>query len=127
MLIIALNNLHKNTSDTKGMEIIKVEHHVKGRFKTFTIRNPGLKDGKKLLQGLFICLNNDSRFVNFCNNKIIIVSAIINGLEYSYHHNVLINNRTTFFMYWNSVKDVIKSNFGEGYGVSIIPMFKVKV
>lgn len=30
-------------------------------------------------------------------------------------------------MYWNSVKDTIKQNFGSGYGVSIIPMFRVKV
>lgn len=64
-------------------------------------------------------LNKDIRFTEFGYNKIIIISAIINGLEYSYHHNVLINKKTTFLMYWNSVKDSIKQDFGEGYGVII--------
>lgn len=69
----------------------------------------------------------DVRFTEFGNNKIIIISAVINGQEYSFHPNVLINNLTTFLTYWNSVKDSIKENFGEGYGVSIIHLFKVKV
>jgi len=45
----------------------------------------------------------------------------------SNNHNVLINRLTTFQDYWNAVKDGIKSNFGEGYGVTIIPLFKVRV
>jgi len=127
LLIILLNKVYNNTLNTKGMEIVKVEHHVKGRFKTFTIINPGLKEGKDLLQAIFITLTNDSRFIDFGYNKIIILSAVINGHEYSYHHNVLINNLTSFHTYWNSVKNSIKENFGEGYGVSVISLFKVKV
>jgi len=95
-LITLLNKIHNNTLDTKGMEIVKVEYHVKGRFKTFTITNPGLNEGRNLLEAIFITLNNDLRFVNFCNNKIIIISAVINGHDYSFHHNVLVNNKTTF-------------------------------
>jgi len=127
LLIILLNKVYNNTLNTKGMQIVKVENHVKGRFKTFTIINPGLKEGKELLQAIFITLTNDSRFIEFGYNKIIILSAVINGQEYSYHHNVLINNLTSFQTYWNSVKDSIKGNFGEGYGVSVISLLKVKV
>ena len=76
---------------------------------------------------LFKTLKKDPRFHNFGENKIIIVIALIDGAEYSYHHNVLINNSTLFKDYWNSVKNVIKPNFGEGYGSSSIPVFKVWV
>lgn len=127
LLIILLNKMYNNTLNTKGMKIVKVEHHTKGRFKTFTIINPGLKEGKELLQAIFITLTNDSRFIDFGYNKIIILSAVINGHEYSYHHNVLIDNLTSFQTYWNSVKNSIKEKFGEGYGVSVISLFKVKV
>ena len=90
--------------NTKGIQIIKIEDHIKFRFKTFLITNPRLKDSKALLQGIFTTLNKNSKFVNFCNNKVIIVTAIINGHDYSFHNNVLINNLTTFDMYWNKIK-----------------------
>lgn len=45
------------------MHIVKFEHHTRGRLKIFTISNPGLKEGKSLLQALFVTLNRDSRFV----------------------------------------------------------------
>lgn len=74
LLITLLNKLYSNTLDTKGMSIVKVEYHNKGRFKTFTITNPGLTEGKELLQALFVTLNKDARFVNFCENKFITIT-----------------------------------------------------
>jgi hypothetical protein len=39
---------------------------------------------------------NNEQFIDFCENKFIIVFAIIEDKEYSYIHNVLINNKTPF-------------------------------
>lgn len=35
-------------------------------------------------------MENGRKIVNFCNNKVIIVTAVINGHDFSFHHNVLI-------------------------------------
>nr|YP_009739386.1 DNA polymerase 2 [Tricholoma terreum]QIC20230.1 DNA polymerase 2 [Tricholoma terreum] len=73
---------------------------------------------------------NNERFINFGFNKVIITSSIINSAEYSFHHNVLITNNTTFDEYYNQVIDYIDSHYDSednSYGIEIIPAFKVKV
>lgn len=126
-LINFLIKFHAFFINRGGMRILAVTGNKKQTLKTFLVENPNLKDGRKALHALFNTLQKDPRFHNFCNNKIIIVIAIINGKEYSYHHNVLINNLTSFQEYWDAVKGVIKPNFGEGYGTTIVPVFKVMV
>lgn len=123
-LIILIRNMYKFFR-VSTMRILSVSQNKKGSFKIFYIENTNLEKGKKALFLLFKTLKKDPRFHNFGENKIIIVIALIDGAEYSYHHNVLINNSTLFKDYWNSVKNVIKPNFGEGYGSSSIPVFKV--
>ena len=125
-LIILIRNMYKFFR-VSTMRILSVSQNKKGSFKIFYIENTNLEKGKKALYILYSTLKTDPRFYNFCNNKIIIVIAVIDGVEYSYHHNVLINNSTLFKDYWNEVKDVIKPYFGEDYGSDNIPLFKVMV
>lgn len=70
---------------------------------------------------------NNQRFLNFGKHKVIIITAIINGEQFSFHHNILITNNTTFEEYYNLVKDIIVSNYDEGYPVDVIPLFRVMV
>jgi hypothetical protein len=42
---------------------------------------------------------------------VIITTALIEGNDFAYHHNVLIDNYTTFEEYYNQVKDYITQNF----------------
>jgi len=69
----------------------------------------------------------DEKLRSFGNKKVIIISAIINNEEFSFHHNVLISNLTTFSDYYESVKDSITTNYDNGYPVDVIPLFKVRV
>lgn len=59
--------------------------------------------------------------------KVIFVSALIDNVEFSFHHNVLITNETIFLEYYNQVKDILNQYYEEGYPVDIIPTFKVRV
>jgi hypothetical protein len=59
-------------------------------------------------------MNND-RFIKFGENKVIITSSVIHGSEYSFHHNVLITNKTTFEEYYNQVIDYIDSHYDSDY------------
>ena len=51
----------------------------------------------------------------FGNNKVVILQTIINDKVYSLHHNVKINNKTTFKEYWNIIKDQIQVNYDKDY------------
>ena len=59
--------------------------------------------------------------------KVIIIAGIVNGEEFSFHHNVLITNSTTFQQYYNLVKNAIQTNYENGYSIDVIPQFKVRV
>jgi DNA polymerase type B, organellar and viral len=61
----------------------------------------------------------------FGNRKSILVQAVINGLNYSLHHNIIINNKTTALEYWNWIKDHIQQNYTKDYLVEVYPIIKV--
>jgi hypothetical protein len=75
---------------------------------------------------------NDKTFINFGYNKIIIITAICDGLIFNFlHHNILINNDTSFENYYLKVKDMINSHHvndeGSSFEVNPIPIFKILV
>lgn len=70
---------------------------------------------------------SNQRFLKFGKYKVIIVTAIIDGVEFSFHHNILITNNTTFEEYYHLVKDIIVNNYEVGYPVEVIPLFRVIV
>ena len=99
----------------------------KGRFLIFLLNNNNLDSHKSVLQNIFTTLMGNERFINFGKQKVIIVSALIKGEEFSFHHNILITNSTTFSEYYKEVKNVIKTNYENGYPVYVIPQFRVRV
>ena len=70
---------------------------------------------------------SNEKFLEFGYKKVIITTALINGTEFSFHHNVLITNNTSFTDFHHKVKDIIQENYIDGYPVNVIPIFHVRV
>lgn len=70
---------------------------------------------------------NDGTFKNFGKYKVIIVSAIVDNVEFNYHHNILLTNNTSFDQYYEKVKDIIATHFHKGYQMDIVNSFKIIV
>jgi len=73
---------------------------------------------------------NNVDFIKFGYNKIIIARPVMNSNStYSFHHNILINNDTTFEEYYDSIKDIINnhSDMGSDFNDIIIPTFEILV
>ena len=99
----------------------------------YQFNNTSLKTHRELLFALYNSLMNNERFTSFGFNKVIITSAIVYGQEYSFHHNVLLSNNTTFNSYYDEVINFIEKHYDDYYAesspgpVDIIPTLKVKV
>jgi len=92
------------------------------------LSNKYLEDHYQALESIFYTLTNNERFKNFSNKKILITSALINGTEYGYHYNTLIDKNTEFIDFYNSVKDSkMIQNYEDEYPIDVIPYFIVKV
>jgi hypothetical protein len=64
-------------------------------YTIFFLINKGLLDGIELLEALYNSLLDNETFKDFGFYKVIIITAINNGVEINFHHNILINNLTT--------------------------------
>lgn len=125
-----LNKLinHLNKQEKPLTKIISTQYDKLGNYFVFIIKNEHLLGNFEVLPHIFNILKNNESFINFGQYKVIIISAIINGQETSFHHNILINNNTTYQEYFNKVKDYINEIYGEyGYNIDVIPLFKVTV
>ncbi len=110
------------------VKIISIEHNKLGRFLNIVISNKNMLDNYTVLPHIFKILTNNEEFINFGDYKVIIISAIIEGREIAFHHNVLIKNTTTYSEYFDKVRDYIQETYGEfGYNISTIPLFRVRV
>jgi hypothetical protein len=109
------------------LRILAVEYNTSGRFLSFHLHNSYLLDSRDSLKAIFNSLMSNKQFLDFGSKKVIITTALINGSEFSFHHNVLITNETSFMEYYHKVKDIIHENYEDGYPVNIIPNFKVRV
>jgi hypothetical protein len=123
-----INYLNKNSKNDRTVKIIHKEFNPNGHFMSFVIVNNNLFSRTNVLREIFYTLKNNEDFINFGKYKVIIVSAIVEDLETSFHHNVYIDNNTTFEDYFDKVKDYIETTYGEyGYNIDIIPTFKIRV
>ena len=98
-----------------------------GRYYEFVYSNKSVLDNHTALQAIYKELFSSETFLNFGNNKVLMVHALLASQEYSFHHNVLINNSTTFQQYYDKVADHMEELFDEGYHVDSVEMFRVKV
>ena len=53
--------------------------------------------------------------------------AVVGKQTFSFHHNILINNNTTFKQYYNQIKDHINDLHDDGYEINKVNYFKVLV
>ena len=97
----------------------------------FVIHNNDLLDNHEVLKPIFDTLKNDDRFINFGYNKIIIITAIFDNFIFNFHHNVVINNDTSFEDYYLKVKDIINSHYDNeeesAFELDNIPTFVILV
>jgi hypothetical protein len=122
-LNLIINKLTKNNKLT----INSIIHNDTGRFYQYLLTNNNLLSHKEVLHGIYNTLMSDETFKNFGTYKVIIVSAMIDGEEFNYHHNVLITNNTSFEQYYNEVKDILSSHFVDGYQIDTVQSFKILV
>jgi hypothetical protein len=109
------------------LRILAVEYNTSGRFLSFHLHNESLFDSRDSLKAIFNSLMSNKQFLEFGNKKVIITTALIKDSEFSFHHNILITNETTFMEYYNKVKDIIHENYEDGYPVDVITDFKVRL
>jgi hypothetical protein len=126
-----LNKLTNYLNREHSLKLISLSYTNSGRFLIYHFNNESLKTHRDILFNIYTFLMNNDRFINFGFNKVIITSSVINGSEYSYHHNILLTNKTTFNEYFNQVIDYIDLHYSEDSdcspGVEIPQAFKVKV
>jgi hypothetical protein len=65
----------------------------------FVLDNPGLLSHKAVVRSIFKALKANKDFKAFGRRKTMIIQALIDGQDRSFHENVLINNRTSFKKY----------------------------
>jgi hypothetical protein len=126
-IINKLNNLIINLTKTKKLVINSTIYSESGNYYQYLMSNNNLLSHKEALHEIYNTLMTDYTFKNFGNKKIIIISAIVDGVEFNYHHNVLITNNTTFEQYYNKVKDILSTHFKDGYPVDTVQLFKILV
>jgi hypothetical protein len=57
------------------------------------------------------------------------MSCFIDGQKYSFHHNVIITNHSSFKAYWDKIKDHLSNHYQYSSfdGVEAISKFEIKV
>jgi hypothetical protein len=101
----------------------------------FNLLNNNLLIDIELLEAIHNTLFNNKEFLNFGKNKIFIVTAISDNIEFNFHPNILVNNYTSVDTYIDTVKDNINNLYKDNKRftkisidiVEAIPLFKIIV
>jgi hypothetical protein len=127
-LIKLLKRVVEKIRTESPISILSISHHEKGRFLVYILNNNLLQAHKEVLRSIYLTLMTNKRFLSFGKKKVIIITALTNdGGEFSYHHNVLLTNDTSFEEYYDSVKEIINTNYEHGYQMDVVPRFKIRV
>ena len=101
------------------------------RYRIFTYSNEGLLDPKEACKSIYENLMNDQDFLNFGQNKIIVITAVCQEYRYNFHPNINITNNTTFNKYYSNIRKYIDKHYTDTnsfiYYNNIIPVFSVKI
>ena len=98
------NQLNKNLIDIYD---ISIDSDL--RSKTFHMSNNSLLEGEEMFKALYNTLFTNKEFISFGGRKIIILFATNpNGTQFTIHHNILVDNYTTFDTYYSIIKPKIQ-------------------
>ena len=120
------NNMFRN-----DIKLSTPVYNKGGRYMSYYAKNVKLLGHYEILRLIFYALKQDESFLEFGSKKFVILSAIINNQIFSFHHNVLIQNSTTFEEYYGQIEDYINNLYSEGTSyegdVDTVPMFEIMV
>ena len=107
-LTIAFSDVNLNNPIV--MKLININQNKNLRYLKFSMVNNENLDGEDLFRAIYKTLFDNTEFIEFGFNKIIILSVTLESeQENNLHCNVLVNNDTTFEQYYESVsKDLTK-------------------
>ena len=123
-------------SEDTRLQILTITTFTSQKSKIFELSNKDNLPNRLAFKALYYTLTNEYEFINFCKNKVIFVIGKTENYEVSCHHNVLINNSTTFEKYWKEIKDNVerlsdpsrKDRKSDDYGtINIFNYFEVRV
>ena len=126
-VIITYTNKKVELSDKGYLSLVRSVYQPKGRYIELTYSNNYLLEQYKVLKELHKSLFSNDEFLKFGYQKVIIVMAVVGKQTFSFHHNILINNNTTFKQYYNQIKDHINDLHDDGYEINKVNYFKVLV
>ena len=98
-----------------------------GQYYIFCLQNYQLFENKTAIKAIYNTLMRDETFLNFGKKKVILTTAILNDLDVAFHHNVLIENKTTFKEYYDQVKNIIQPHYEYEDEVTTYPIFIIRV
>ena len=126
-IIITYTNKKVELSDKGYLSLVRSVYQPKGRYIELTYSNNYLLEQYKVLKELHKSLFSNDEFLKFGYQKVIIVMAVVGKQTFSFHHNILINNNTTFKQYYKQIKDHINDLHDDGYEINKVNYFKVLV
>lgn len=132
-LINKLTNKLLKKYNKGSISIINIQHSSTdtndSRYLIITILNSNIFDLDITLKYIYYALMNNPTFLNFGENKVIITSGIVNGMEISLHKNVFIKNNTSWEDFYACIQEDLDKRYvpGSGYISQPIYTFTVKV
>ena len=83
------------------------------RMRMYIINNSNLLTGKEAMLTLYHTLSTNPNYIYFCEEKVIMTWGVLNypQCEFAYHHNVLVNNNTTFNEFWKEIGPHIQEKY----------------
>jgi len=120
-----------------NLTLIITSRNTLGRNIQFVLSNKKLLEKKDLFYQIHRYLMNNKDFLDFGENKVIIVSGRIKNETFNLHHNILIKNNTTSLAfarlrakvddYWDNIEDILENRYEDGYAIDGIPIIEINV
>ena len=126
-IVITNATKYVELSNKGYLTLVRVKYNPKMKYLELKYCNNHLLEQYKALKELHKSLFGSEEFLKLGYHKVILVMAIIGKQTFSFHHNILINNNTTFERYYDQIKDNIENLHDNGYEINKVNKFKVLV